>query len=67
MNKEFRDAVADVEPLARTRRRVAAKPAADPVPRQTRRDERAALAESLAGPVSADDVLESGEELSFLG
>jgi len=36
------------------------------VPRQTRRDERAALAESLAGPVSVDDALESGEELSFL-
>ncbi len=65
MNKEFRDAVADVEPLA-PRRRASPRRAAAPVPRQTRRDERAALAESLAGPVSVDDALESGEELSFL-
>ena len=36
------------------------------MPRQTRRDERAALAETLAGPVSVDDALESGEELCFL-
>ena len=66
MNKEFRDAVADVEPLAPPRRRAAPKRGAVPVPRQTRRDERAALAESLAGPMSVDDALESGEELSFL-
>jgi len=66
MNKEFREAVADVEPLAPPRRRAAPRRAAAPVPRQTRRDERAALAESLAGPVSVDDALESGEELSFL-
>jgi DNA-nicking Smr family endonuclease len=66
MNKEFRDAVADVEPLSEPRRRAAPRRAAAPVPRQTRRDERAALAESLAGPVSLDDALESGEELSFL-
>ena len=66
MNKEFRDAVADVEPLAEPRRRAAPRRAAAPIPLQTRRDERAALAESLAGPVSLDDALESGEELSFL-
>src|SRR6267143_1337989 len=30
------------------------------------RDERAVLAESLAGPVSLDDAIDSGEELSFL-
>ncbi|MDX1374685.1 MAG: Smr/MutS family protein, partial [Burkholderiales bacterium] len=34
--------------------------------RQRRRDERAALAESIAGPVSLDHLVESGEELSFL-
>ncbi len=65
---EFRDAVSDVRPLSRSRmRRIAlerAKPA--PVPLQTRRDERAALEESLAGPVSVDDALDSGEELVFL-
>jgi DNA-nicking Smr family endonuclease len=66
VNKEFRDAVADVEPLEEPRRRAPPRRAAAPLPRQTRRDERAALAETLAGPVSVDDALESGEELSFL-
>jgi DNA-nicking Smr family endonuclease len=36
------------------------------VARQRQRDEHAALAESLHGPLSVDDVLESGEELAFL-
>ena len=66
MNKEFRDAVADVEPIAQPRRQAPPRRSAAPLPRQTRRDERAALAETLAGPVSVDDALESGEELSFL-
>jgi len=55
-----------VQPLARPRRSARAHTPPAPVPRQTRRDERAALAESLAGPASIDDALESGEELSFL-
>jgi DNA-nicking Smr family endonuclease len=55
-----------VQPLARPRRVAMARTPPAPVPRQTRRDERAALAESLAGPVSVDDALGSGEELSFL-
>jgi len=55
-----------VQPLARPRRITIARTPPAPVPRQTHRDERAALAESLAGPVSVDDALESGEELSFL-
>ena len=33
---------------------------------QSRRDERAALVESLSGPLSIDDAIESGEELVFL-
>ena len=66
MNKEFREAVADVEPLARRPRRVESKRGTAPLPRQTRRDERAALAESLSGPVSPEDALESGEEIAFL-
>jgi DNA-nicking Smr family endonuclease len=65
---EFREAVSDVRPLARSRaRRVRlerTKPAPEPL--QTRRDERAALEESLSGPVSLDDALDSGEELVFL-
>jgi DNA-nicking Smr family endonuclease len=36
------------------------------VARQRQRDEHAALAESLHGPLSVDDALESGEELVFL-
>src|SRR3981189_2637920 len=63
---EFRRAVAGVAPLAEPRR---GEPRPDPPPppaRQSERDERAALAESLAGPVSLDDAIDSGEELSFL-
>jgi DNA-nicking Smr family endonuclease len=63
---DFRDAVADVEPLARTERHAPAVPPPPPLPLQTRRDERAALAESLHGPVSIDDALDSGEELVYL-
>ena len=63
---EFRRAMQDVARLAAPRRiRLARKPAA-PVPEQTRRDERAALQESLSGARSIDDAIESGEELSFL-
>ena|SRR5688572_26510993 len=63
---DFRKALAGVEPLAEPRRKPPARTAPAPVPRQTRRDERAALAESLAGPLSLDDALDSGEELVFL-
>ena len=63
---EFRKAVADVEPLAPRRRAELKPPAAAPVPRQRQRDEAAALAESLAGPLSVDDALDTGEELSYL-
>ena len=63
---EFRKAVADVEPLQRRKRIELKRPGAAPVPRQRQRDEAAALAESLSGPLSVDDALESGEELSFL-
>jgi DNA-nicking Smr family endonuclease len=64
-DEEFRRAVADVQPMAPPRRLPAgaAKPA--PVARQTRLDERSALAESM-GPMSLDDALDSGEELVFL-
>ena len=63
---DFRSAVADVEPLARTARHAPAVPPPPPVPLQTRRDERAALAESLDRPLSVDDALDSGEELVYL-
>ncbi len=61
---DFRRAVADAEPLAPSRRVVHKKRTA-PVARQRLADERAALAESL-GPVSLDDAIESGDELSYL-
>jgi DNA-nicking Smr family endonuclease len=62
----LRRALAGVEPLAKPRRQPLRPPAPPPVPAQTRRDERAALAESIAGPLSVDDALDSGVELSYL-
>jgi DNA-nicking Smr family endonuclease len=64
-DEDFRKALAGVEPLAEPRRKPLARPRPAPLPHQTRRDERAALAESLAGPLSVDDALDSGEELVF--
>ena len=63
---EFRRALADVEPLPKPRRVALPHARPAPVARQRQRDERAALAESLHGPVSLDDALDSGEELVFL-
>ena len=63
---EFRRAVAGVKPLKRAKRVALKAPAPPPVPQQRRRDEIAALAESLSGPLSADDALDTGEELSYL-
>jgi DNA-nicking Smr family endonuclease len=65
-DEEFRRATAGVEPLAAPRRVALPRKRPAPVPEQTRRDERAALAESLSGPLSVDDAIESGEELAFL-
>lgn len=63
---EFRRAVAGVKPLKRAKRVALKGPAPAPVPHQRRRDEIAALAESLAGPTSVEDALDSGEELVYL-
>jgi len=63
---DFRRAVEGVARLAPPRRAPARRTAAAPLARQRRLDERAALAESLRGPLSLDDALESGEELAFL-
>ena len=63
---EFRKAVSDVKPLARHKRTELKRPAPAPMPHQRRRDEAAALAESLSGPFAPEDALESGEELSYL-
>ena len=64
-DEDFRKALAGVEPLAEPRRKPLARPRPSPFPRQTRRDEHAALAESLAGPLSIDDALDSGDELVY--
>jgi len=65
MAAEDEDWQAGVEPLAEPRRVNLERPRPAPLPRETWRDERAALAESL-GPISPDDALESGEELAFI-
>jgi DNA-nicking Smr family endonuclease len=62
----FERAVRGAKPLARARRVDLPRPAPAPVPAQTHRDERAALAESLRGPLSAEEALESGVELTYL-
>jgi DNA-nicking Smr family endonuclease len=65
-DEEFRRATAGVEPLPAQRRVALPRSRPAPVARQRQRDERAALAESLSGPVSVDDAIESGEELAYL-
>jgi DNA-nicking Smr family endonuclease len=65
-DEEFRRAVAGVKPLEAPRRLPRRTSLPAPVPRQTRRDELAALAESIQGPLSLDDAIDSGEELVFV-
>jgi DNA-nicking Smr family endonuclease len=62
---EFRRVLGDVEPLPKSKRAELPRARPVPYPRQTRRDEQAALAESI-GPSSTDDIMESGEELLFV-
>ena len=62
----FRAAVAGVRPLGARRRAPGPKPAPLPLPVQTRRDQDDVLRESLEGPMSPDEGLETGEELAFL-
>jgi DNA-nicking Smr family endonuclease len=63
-DEEFRRAVADAQPLEAPRKVVHQRRPA-PLPRQRLRDERAVLDESL-GPLSLDDALDSGNELTYL-
>jgi len=65
-DEEFRKALAGVQPLRRAKRAEPMTPAPAPLPEQRRRDERAALAESLEGPLTVEEALESGEELLYL-
>jgi DNA-nicking Smr family endonuclease len=59
---DFREGV---QPLPEPRRVRRERPRPAPLPRETWRDERAALAESL-GPISPDDAVDSGAELAFV-
>ena len=61
----FRAAVADAVPLA-TDRAHHEPPPPPAIPRQHRRDERAALDESLHGPALLDLHLEGGDEAAWL-
>ena len=63
---EFRKAVAGAKPLKGRNRVTLQEPAPEPVPHQRRRDEAAALAESMAASLAPDEALETGEELSYL-
>jgi len=63
-DEDFRREVADAKPLKQKKLALQRRKPA-PIPRQRMADERAALAESL-GPLSIDDALDSGTELSYL-
>lgn len=62
----FHDAMRDVVPLTRAARVEHRLPRPDPIPRQRLRDERAALAESLAAQAHPDVGLATGEELVYV-
>ena len=65
MGAEEEDFRKGVQPLPTPRRAARPRPRPAPLPRETWRDERAALAESL-GPISPEAALESGVELAFV-
>jgi DNA-nicking Smr family endonuclease len=62
----FRASVADVTPLAPANRAALERPRPLPMPVQRMRDEREALAASLAGGEAWESGIETGEELAFL-
>jgi DNA-nicking Smr family endonuclease len=59
---EFRKAVAGVKPLKHRKRAALRAPAPAPVAKQRKLDEAEALAESLHGPFTLDDALDTSEE-----
>jgi DNA-nicking Smr family endonuclease len=64
-DEEFRRATLDVEPIAAPRRAPLRGKKPAPVPTHSLRDEKAVLEESISAPLSADDALDSGDELAF--
>lgn len=61
----FQDALAGVRPLEPTGRVRLVAPRTPPVPAQTRRDESAALAQSLSDEIDVERLLDVDEQLSF--
>lgn len=61
----FQEALADVTPLAPINRVAPARMPVAPQPQQTRRDEVAALAESLSDQIDVERMLEADDKLSF--
>jgi DNA-nicking Smr family endonuclease len=61
----LREALKDVAPIRASDRVLHAKPRRKPLPVQTIKDERQALAESLSERVPLELALESGEELAY--
>ncbi|HLQ02838.1 MAG TPA: Smr/MutS family protein [Burkholderiales bacterium] len=62
----FRDAVRDATPLEPSERLWRKGKSVPPVPVQSLLDVHDALAESLTGPISLDQSIETGEELFYL-
>jgi DNA-nicking Smr family endonuclease len=62
----FHSMVADVRPIDPRNRVELQRPAPRPAPIKREEDERAALGESLAAPLSFEDRLDMGEEAAFL-
>jgi DNA-nicking Smr family endonuclease len=62
----FREAVRGAIPLQSSPRKPLGTDSPPPIPVQSLLDAHAALAESLNGPVSLDQITETGEELLFL-
>ncbi len=62
----FRDAVKDVQPIARRKSVTPAKPRPAPLPRQRLRDEAQVMKDSLSDAFSADSALDIGEGLAYL-
>jgi DNA-nicking Smr family endonuclease len=61
----FRAAVADARPLPPDERVARLAPPPEPIPRQSLRDEREALASTLSDQIDVDSLLETDAELSF--
>lgn len=62
----FRDAVKDVQPIAKRKSAAPAKPHPAPLPKQRLRDEAQVMRDSLSDAFTADSALDIGEGLAYL-